>query len=215
VMSAAVDAPAEFASFVEVLTTNAAWLFGSVFALVGLFVAYPSTDEDGSRATVIGTLVSRWLVVAVGVFLGFVVVLVVALAAFDAFGFVAFALVVVLTTAHVCAYVSVGVSLAFFTSSDERLVLSLLTVYAFLTFLWDTGLVPTVVAMAVVGDPLEVVGSPPVLYDAMLALSPGGAYSVLADAVAGVGDAGVVGVAAVALLFWLVFPPALASVAAD
>lgn len=215
VVSGAVGTPVDFVSFVELVTINSAWLFGSLFALVGLFVVYPARGNDRSRHAVVGTLVSRWFLVALGVFLGSAVVLLVAVAAFDSFGFVSFVAFAFLTVAVVCAHASVGVTLSAFAGSDERLVLSLLSVYVFFVHLWDTGLVPTVVAIAVVGDPLEVVGSPPALYDVLLASSPYGAYSVLADAAAGVGNGGAVGVAVFALVLWLFVPPAVAAVTAD
>ncbi|MDZ7687800.1 MAG: hypothetical protein U5J64_03585 [Halobacteriales archaeon] len=208
VVSGAVGAPADLPSFVELLTTNSAWLFGSVFALVGLFVAYPARSTDG-HASVTGTLVSRCILVALGVVLGSAVVLVVGVTAFESYGFVSFVVFALLTTATVCAYVSVGVTLAALTHTDGRLVLSLLSVYVFFVHLWDTALAPTLVAMAVVGDAGGVVGSPPPFYDTLLALSPYGAYSTLLNTVVGVGD-GYVTVVVLALLFWFFVPPAFA-----
>lgn len=208
IVSGAVGTSVDFSSFVGVVTTNSAWLFGSVFALVGLFVAYPERESDDAHESVFGKLLSRWLLVTLGVVLGSVVVLVVAVAAFDSFGIVSFVAFALLTTATVCAYVSVGVTLAALTRTDERLILSLLSVYVFFVHLWDTALLPTLVAMAVVGDAAGVVGSPPPFYDALLALSPYGAYAALSNAVVGGGGASTVAV--VALFFWLVFPSAIA-----
>jgi len=213
-VSGAVGTPVDFASFVGVVTTNSAWLFGSVFALVGLFVAYPTRARDGKRG-VAGTLVSRWLLVVLGVVIGSVAVLVVGVTAFDSFGIVSFVVFALLTTATICTYVSVGVTLAALTRTDERLVLSLLSVYVFFVHLWDTALVPTLVAMAVVGDGAGVVGSPPPFYDALLALSPYGAYSALSNAVVGGADGGASTVALLALVFWLFVPPLLAVLLAD
>lgn len=217
VMSSAVGAGADLASFVEVLSTNAAWLFTSVFALVGLFVAYPARGSDStrSRQSVVGILVSRWLLVAVGILLGFAFLLVVGVFGFDSFSLPGFVVATLLTTAVACAYVSVGVSIAVFTGSDERLVLSLLTVYGVFVFLWDTALVPTLVAMAVVGDPSQVIGTPPGFYDALLAVSPGGAYSALSNAALGTGADGVWGVGTLSLIFWLLLPPAVAAFTVD
>jgi hypothetical protein len=204
VVSGAVGTPVDFASFVGIVTVNLAWLFGSVFALVGLFIAYPARAFDGG-APFLGTLVSRWLLVAVGVVLGSTISLVVAVTAFDSFVIISFVVFALLTTATVCAYVSVGVTLATLISTDGRFVLSLLTVYVFFVHLWDTALVPTLVAMAVVGDAAGVVGSPPPFYNAILALSPHGAYAALSNAVVGGGGASTV--ALLALVFWLFVPP--------
>lgn len=212
-MSSAVGADADLASFVEVLSTNAAWLFTSVFALVGLFVAYPA--HDNSRQSVVGVLVSRWLLVAVGILLGFAFLLVVGVSGFGSFSLSGFVMATLLTTAVVCAYVSVGVSLSVFTGTNERLVLSLLTVYGVFVFLWDTALVPTLVAMAVVGDPSQAIGDPPGFYDALLAVSPGGAYSALSNVAVGTGTDGAWGVGTLSLIFWLLFPPAVAAFIVD
>jgi len=217
VVSGAVGTSVGFVSFVELVTTNSAWLFGSVFALVGLFVAYPARENSGDRhsSSVVSTLVSRWLLVTVGFVPGSAVVLVAGVTAFDSFGVLDFVAFAVLTTATVCAYVSVGVTLALLTRTEERLVLSLLSFYFFFVHLWDTALVPTLVAMAVVGDAGGVVGSPPPFYDAVLALSPYGAYAALSNAA--VGDAGgeASTVALLALVFWLFVPPLLGVLLVD
>ena len=215
VVSGAVGTPVDFASFVGVVTVNSAWLFGSIFALVGLFVAYPArgSGEDRRGSSVVSTLVSRWLFIVIGVVIGSVAVLVVGVTAFDSFGFASFVAFALLTVAVVCVYVSVGVTLSFFVDTDERLVLSLLSVYVFFVHLWDTALLPTLVAMAVVGDAAGVVGSPPPFYDALLALSPYGAYAALSNAA--VSGEGISTVAARMLSFWLFVPPLLAVLLAD
>ena len=215
VVSAAVGTPVDFSSFVGIVTTNSAWLFGSVFALVGLFIAYPTREGDDAHASIFGTLVSRCLLVVFGVVIGSAVVLVAGVTAFDSFGFPSFVAFALLTTAAVCAYVSVGVTLAVLTCTDARLVLSLLSFYVFFVHLWDTALVPTLVAMAVVGDATGVVGSPPPFYDALLALSPYGAYAALSNAVVGDTGGGVSMVAAFAFFLWLFVPPLFAVLLTD
>jgi hypothetical protein len=217
VVSGAVGTPVDFVSFVGIVTTNSAWLFGSVFALVGLFVAYPArgSGEDRRGSSVVGTLVLRWLLVVIGVVIGSVAVFAVGVTAFDSFGIVSFIAFALLTMVTVCAYVSIGVTLAALTHTEERLVLSLLSVYVFFVHLWDTALLPTLVAMAVVGDAAGVVGSPPPFYDALLALSPYGAYAALSNAVVGDTGGGVSMVAAFAFFLWLFVPPLLAVLLTD
>ena len=176
---------------------------------------YPARalDENRIRVAVAGTLVSRWLLVVIGAVIGSVVVLVAGVTTFDSFGIVSFVAFALLTVVVVCAYVSVGVTLSFFVDTDERLVLSLLSVYVFFVHLWDTALLPTLVAMAVVGDAAGVVGSPPPFYDALLALSPYGAYAALSNAA--VSGEGISTVAALMLFFWLFVPPLLIVFLAD
>lgn len=217
--SAAFGAQTTLAAFVETLTINAAWFYFSLFALVGLFVAYPAHQWQPNGAhreftsefnRFMGTLASRWLLLAGGVVVAFVFPFLVGLAVFDSFSLVVFLGVTVITVLTLCAYGSVGVAVAAVTRTDGRLVFWLLAIYWVLAFLWETSLVPLVIAMAATGDPEGAIGTPPTLHDVVLAMSPGGAHATLSNAIidGSVGTVDVIGF--LALLAWLVLPPLLA-----
>lgn len=205
---------------VGLLTVNASWVYTSIFALVGLFVAYPGRHRITSelaaenhgldRSTVLGLLASRWVFVGSGVLGGFAISFLIALLTYDAVSVPAYVGFVLVTTVMALAYVSVGVALSLIVSSDERFLLSILVFYGFVAFLWDTGLVPTLLTVVVTGDPVGAIGTPPGWYDLLVTLSPGGAHETLSAAVLkGSGSTGDV-VALVVLLGWLTLPPAIA-----
>jgi len=204
--------------FVALLAVNAAWFYTGVFALVGLFVAYPGHDgADGrarlrdSPAELLGTLLSRWLLVASSVAVGFALVFVLALVTYEPFSIPAFLAVAVLTMLSVSGYVSAGVAAAALARSAERFVGALLGVYATVLFLWDSALLPVAISVAVTGDAEGTIGTPPAVHDGLLALSPGGAHAELVGAA--LGTTGVSPVAAVALVAWLAVPPTVARTA--
>jgi hypothetical protein len=201
--------------FVALLAVNAAWFYTGVFALAGLFVAYPGHGgTDGrarlrdSPAELLGVLLSRWLLVGGSVAVGFALVLALALATYEPFSIPAFLAVAVLTMLSVSGYVSAGVAAAALARSTERFVGALLGVYATVLFLWDSALLPVAISVAVTGDAEGTIGTPPAVHDNLLALSPGGAHAGLVEAA--LGHTGVSAVAVLALVAWLVAPPIVA-----
>jgi len=210
----AFNTQATLSGFVQTLTINTAWFFFSLFALIGLFIAYPAHSDRGtlgsSKQTLAGTLASRWLLVSVAATVAFILPFVIGLLIFDDFSVLAFLGVVGLTALTLSAYTSIGVSLAAVVDAQTRLVFWLLAVYWVLIFLWETSVMPLVIAIGVTGEGVGAIGTPPTVHDALLTLSPGGAHASLSNAFLG-SEFGVVElVAAGALLGWLVLPPALA-----
>ena len=214
VFSDAFGADTTLSGFVELLTVNAAWLFFSLFALVGLFVAYPAHTLlrghhgfTNPRTTFLGVLLSRIALVGTALLVAFVIPLFVGVLAFESFSLPVFFGVVALSVLAISAYTAVGVSLAAVARSDTRLVLWLLGFYWVVVFLWETSVVPLVVAFATGADPETVIGTPPTVHDVLLAMSPGGAHATLSETLLS-GGAGVIDlVAALSLLGWLVVPP--------
>lgn len=217
--SVAFPAQTTLTGFVETITTNAAWFYFSLFALVGLFLAFPAHERtDNGRRTIsnsrtefVGTLLSRWVLLSVAVVVASLIPLAIGIATFDEFGIGAFLGFVVVTALTLCGYTAIGLSFAAVTRTDTRLVFWLLAFYWLLAFIWETSLLPLVVAIAVTGDPEGTIGDPPTIHDALLAASPGGAHASISDALVGAGFGTVEGVAVLSLLAWLVVPPVLAS----
>ena len=215
--SDAFDAEMTLTGFVELLTLNAAWLFFSLLALVGLFIAFgPSASLAGGNRYhnpvpgILGVLVSRWMLVGGSVLIAFVIPFIVGLTMFDSFSIGVFLGVVILTVLVICAYASVGVALAAVAKSDTRLVLWLLSVYWVVVFLWETSILPLLVAFATGADPETALGTPPLIHDLLLAASPGGAHAALSETLLHGGFGSVKLVAVLALVGWLVLPPVLA-----
>jgi len=213
VFSAAFAAVVTLEGFIEHLTINASWFFVSLFALIGLFVAYPAHETQQefrtlcqSRTVLLGTLFSRWVLVGGSALLAFVVPLVVGAVAFDSFPLVPAIVFATVTALSLMAYTSLGVTLAAVVRSDNRLLLSLLATYWVLAHLWETSLIPLVAGIAVSGDPEVAIGTPPVIHDVLLAMSPSGAHATISQLLV-TGQWGTVeSVAILALLGWLVLP---------
>ena len=224
-LSEALWTSGDFDGFVGLVTTNASWLYTSIFALVGLFVAYPGRDRlvselaaEGhrlNRSTVVGLLVSRWLFAGGGLLGGFAVSFLIAFLAYDPVSVTEYVGFVLVTTLMALAYVSVGVGLSLAVRSDERFILSILAFYGFVAFLWDTTLVPTLLTIAMTGDPVGAIGTPPGWYDLLVTFSPGGAHETLSAAVL-MGTGSTVDVVALAVLLgWLTLPPAFGGAVAS
>lgn len=211
--SAAFAAVVTLEGLIEHLTINASWFFVSLFAIVGLFVAYPAHETENelrtlcqSRTVLLGTLFSRWMLVGGSVLLAFVLPLVIGAVAFDSFPLIPAIGFAVVTALSLMAYTSLGVALASVVRSDNRFLLSLLATYWVLAHLWETSLIPLVVAIAVTGEPELTIGAPPVIHDVLLAISPSGAQATISQLLI-TGQWGVVeAVALLALFGWLVLP---------
>lgn len=215
--SAAFGAEMTLTGFVEILTVNAAWLFFSLVALMGLFVAVPFRESLRSQhrfkrptTRLLGVLLSRWILVGGGLLVGFLGPLVVGLLFFDAVSPLLFIGVVVLTVLVGCAWTAVGVALAAVSRSDSRLVLWLLTVYWVVVFLFETSVVPLFASLAAGADPETVIGTPPLLHDLILAATPGGAHAIISAALMESRFGGIEVFALGALGAWLVVPPIVA-----
>lgn len=207
---------------IGLLSGNAGWLFGSLVALVGLFVGVPALregsdgrEEPASPRSITGRVLGRGALVGVALLAGLVTLFVVALAAFEPFSILAFLAFAVATIALGVAYASVGVAVASVARSTPRAVGWLLALYVALTLLWDTWIVPLgLLLVSSGGDPAVLAGRPG-WFDGLVAVSPGGAHAALAEAVVADEVTAVTGVALVALVAWLVLPPALATGVAD
>ncbi len=211
--SAAFAAVMTFEGLIEHFTVNASWFFVSLYALVGLFVAYPAhKQQDGSkmlgqsRPVLVGTLFSRWLLVGGSVLLSFVVPVLLAIVAFDSVSLLPALGFAFLTALCLMAYVAIGLTLGTLIESNNRFVLSLLVAYWVLAHLWDTSLIPLIAAIAVTGDPEGAIGTPPQIHDILLAMSPSGAYATLSNAVVSGGLDTLSIVALLALSGWLMLP---------
>ncbi len=211
--SAAFAAVVTLEGVIEHLTINASWFFVSLFALIGLFVAYPAHETQNelralcqSRTVLLGTLLSRWVLVGGSVLLAFVAPFVVGAVAFDSFPLVPAIAFATVTALSLIAYTSLGVALAAIVRSDNRFLLSLLATYWVLAHLWETSLIPLVAGIAVTGDPELAIGTPPVIHDVLVAISPSGAHTTLSQWLI-TGQWGTVeSVAILTLLGWLVLP---------
>lgn len=213
VLSEAFYASGDLPGTIRLLATNAAWLFTSLVALVGLFVGYPTfaAAASASRDALLGRLLARWLLVGGAVLLGFGAMLGVALAAYDPFSPVRFLSFALATAALAFAYVSLGIAVSLSAGSRLRALGWLLAAFFGLTFLWDTWIVPLgLLLLAAGGDPAALTARP-AWFDALVASSPGGAYGAIAAAIAD-GSAGLLELyAGAALLGWIVAPPAIAA----
>lgn len=194
--------------YVTLVTASAAWLFTSLFAIVGLFCAYPRIDSSTAPEHITGLLVGRWLLVGIGVLPGLAIVGLVGALTYDPFSLPVYLGFVVLTVLVLAAYVSIGVTIRLVTDSGERAIAGLLGTYVGLVFLWDTTIVPLLLAAPVVGA--DAVGNPPGWLDGIIALSPGRAYAATAEGLLeGIGL--VEGFAALVLCSWIVLPPLVAT----
>lgn len=209
-VSEAMYATGDLPGTIRLFTTNGAWLFTSLVALVGLFVGYPvfATDrtDDPSPRPFVGRLASRWALVGGGVLAGFVAFLVVAVVAYDPFSPATFAAFAVVTAALALAYVSLGVAVSAAASTPRRAVGWLLGAYFFLAFLWDTWILPLGFLLVVSGGNPEALAARPGWFDWLVASSPGGAYATIGDVLVD-GSSGLLWAYAVAcLLAWIVVP---------
>ena len=195
----------DLSGLVALLTSNAAWLFTTVFALVGLFVAYPRLEAGVEPSAIPGLVAGRWVLVAVGVTPGLALVGVVGVLAYDPFsagGYLAFA---VLTVLVLTAFVSLGALVRVVAGSGERAIVGLLSTYFLLVFLWDTTIVPLLIALPLVGEPADALGAQPGWFEWLVALSPGRAYAAAAEGVVN-GPTALAGFGVVVLLAWVVLP---------
>lgn len=216
-VSEAVYTTGDLAGTIELVTTNAAWLVTSLFALVGLFVGWPAFGDGtpGGRAAILGRLCSRWLLVAAGVGAGLVTLLVVAVVAYDPFSPVAFAAFALATVALALAYTSLGVAVSTVVATPGRAVGWLVAIYATLVVLWESWIIPLGLLLVVSGGSSDVLVARPDWFDALVAASPGGAYAVLGDGIVAGSVETLEGYALGVALAWLVLPPAIAIVISD
>lgn len=203
---------------IELLSTNAAWLFTSLVALVGLFVAVPGHLDDRDRRVspdqFLGWLVGRSVLVAAGALAGCVAVLAVgslAYASFSPTAFVAFALA---TTGLAVAYTSIGVTVTALASTPARVVGWLLAVYFVLVFVWNTWIAPLGILLVASGGQPDALAARPGWFDVLVSTSPGGAYGTLGQGIAEGSVGALEAFAAVALIAWIVVPAAVGSLVA-
>jgi len=211
--SVAIAAELTLRGFVEHMTINASWFFVSLFGLVGLFAAYPAHVSESesaltrhSRTTFLGALLSRWLLVATSVFVGFIIPLVLGILTFDSFPIGPAIGFVTVTALSVIAYTAIGMTLVSVVGSNNRLVLSMLATYWLLVHLWETSLIPLVVGIGVTGEPEGAIGTPPLVHDILLAASPNGAHAALSEWLVSGGFDIVTVVALLAIVGWLTLP---------
>ena len=211
---------------IELLTSNAAWLFTSLVAVVGLFVGYPRSigdraERDGADSTVparteyVGRLASRTILVAGAVVAGLVVLGAVGLVAYESFSPLAYVGFAAATVALAAAYASVGVSVSAVANTPNRALAWLFGLFFFLAFCWDTWIVPLGIALLTAGGDPAVLGNRPGWFEALVATSPGGAYGALGDVLAGASSSAATLVALVGLVAWIVVPAVIAVAVVD
>lgn len=203
--------------FVDLITVNAAWIFGSLFALIGLFFAVPAHEYKADRRTVTtslphlwGVLLSRWLQLVGATMIAFLLPFVVLAIGYDRFDILTAVVFPFLIALSLCAYLSIGMAIAVLVRSTLRLIGVLLAIYWIFAFLWETSILPLLGTILITGEAETTIGAPPFLHDLLLAVSPNGTLWALAQALL-TGDLGVLEAAALlALVGWLLVVPVLA-----
>lgn len=213
VLSAQFFTTADLQGVATLISQSAAWLYGSLLALVGLFAGLAAADRtrgDGpARATVPGTLAATGAVVGGGVTVGLAVLLLIALVAFDPIAPGPALALMVGGVGAALAYVSLGVAIGALLSCLHRAMAAALATYVALVLLWDTWILPLGILVLVTGADLAALGTPPGWFDVLVATSPGGAFGALVAW--SVGEVGApVGVGGLALLAWIAIPPVVA-----
>ncbi len=163
---------------IEVFTDDGSWFTMSVIAITGLFSSYPAKKKD-KIDSIPAKLISRSILNTIGLLMGFVISALIIISIYDGFSITNYTLFLLATVVLSLSYVSIGVSISGVTT-DGKYIASLIAVYFFFQYLWNSEIVPLIILFIISGEPEATLSIQPNWYNYLLSISPVHAYQNLA-----------------------------------
>jgi len=201
-------------SLVTLLTRQGSGFLTAFVSILGLLVGYASVVDERSTGTakfllglphsrrdvILGKALGRSVVLAAAFGVGFVIssLLLLTYESADVVAFVGFTL---LTTALGIIFVCVGIGISSSIRTRRRVTAATMAVFFFFAFLWDSSILPRLIARLVTGD-----FETPEWFDFFIALSPNVAYGNVGSFLIEAEVGGVEFFSIAVLTLWLVVP---------